>query len=115
MVLPKEVFNLSEGREIIKETQEHNESCYRVEFVGDTATILYLGSAVISSEFGTMETSMPIADMPDWMTRRVAVLCTKSYEPPTESVTNVGRRIAEYIYWVFYKGEEDGDDTREES
>lgn len=91
--------------------EEHNESCYRVEFVGDTATILYLGSTVIFSEFGTRETSIPIVDMPEWMTRRVAVLCTMSEQPPTEYVTNVGRRIAQYVYWVFYKGEEDGDNT----
>jgi hypothetical protein len=62
------------------------------------------------------EVTIPINDLPDWMTRRVAVLCTMSYEPPTEYVNKIGRRIDKYVYWIFYEGDEDdGNDTREES
>jgi hypothetical protein len=39
-----------------------------------------------------------------------------SYEPPTEFVNEIGRRIDKYVYWVFYEGDEDnGTNTREES
>lgn len=84
---------------------------YRVEFIGDTAKIICLGIPIAPCEFGSGETSIPIVDMPDWMTRRVAVLSTMAYEPPTEFVTNIGRRIEKYVYWVFYEGDDDGDNT----
>ena len=61
------------------------------------------------------ETVVPIVELPDWMTRRVSVLCTMSYEPPTEFVNKIGRRIDKYVYWIFYEGDDDGDNTREES
>jgi hypothetical protein len=62
------------------------------------------------------EVTIPINDLPDWITRRVAVLCTMSYEPPTEYVNKIGRRISKNVYWIFYEGDEDyGNDTREES
>ena len=49
------------------------------------------------------------------MTRRVAVLCTMSYESPTEFVNKIGRRIEKYVYWIFYEGDDDGTDTGKES
>jgi hypothetical protein len=38
-----------------------------------------------------------------------------SYEPPTEFVNKIGRRIGKYVYWIFYEGEDDGADTGKES
>tara|TARA_S200002703_G_scaffold159290_2_gene172242 strand:- start:613 stop:801 length:189 start_codon:yes stop_codon:yes gene_type:complete len=51
------------------------------------------------------EALVPVSALPDWITRRVAVLCTMSYEPPTEYVVNIGRRLDKYVYWIFYEGD----------
>ena len=90
-------------------------STYRVEFIGGMARVQCFGIPIKPYALFEKEVTIPIADLPDWVTRRVAVLCTMSYEPPTEYVNNIGRRIEEYVYWVFYEGEEDGTDTGEES
>jgi hypothetical protein len=87
---------------------------YRVEFIEDTARVQCFGVPIHACAEFEEETVLPIAELPDWMTRRVAVLCTMSYEPPTEFVNKIGRRISEHVYWIFYEGDED-DDTREES
>ena len=89
---------------------------YRVEFVADMARVQCFGIPITPCAIFEKEVTMPINDLPDWVTRRVAVLCTMSYEHPTEYVEKIGRRISKYVYWVFYEGDEDnGDDTREES
>ena len=88
---------------------------YRVEFVGDTARVQCFGIPIEPVGMFEEETTLPIADLPDWIARRVAVLCTMSYEPPTEFVKEIGRRIDKYVYWVYYEGEDNGDNTREES
>lgn len=86
-------------------------STYRVEFVGDKARVQCFGIPVKPYAVFEKEVEVPIADLPDWITRRVAVLCTMSYEPPTEYVDKIGRRIERYVYWIFYEGDEDdGDD-----
>lgn len=41
-----------------------------------------------------------LSDLPQWMQERIAMLSMLSYEPPTETVPGVGRRISEYTYWV---------------
>ena len=88
---------------------------YRVEFIGGAARVRCFGMPIhLFSEFAK-ETVLPVADLPDWITRRVAVLCTMSYEPPTEFVNKIGRRIDKYVYWIFYEGEDNGVDTGEES
>lgn len=88
---------------------------YRVEFVGDTAKVQCFGIPIhVCTEF-EHETVIPIADLPDWIARRVAVLCTMSYQPPTEFVNEIGRRIDKYVYWIYYEGEDNGTDTGEES
>lgn len=93
-----------------------NKYTYRVEFVGDMARVNCLGIPIKTYAIFEKEVIIPINDLPDWITRRVAVLCTMSYEPPTEYVNKIGRRISKYVYWIFYEGDEDyGNDTREES
>jgi hypothetical protein len=92
-----------------------NEHTYRVEFIGDKARVRCFGIPITHCAIFEKEVTMPINDLPDWMTRRVAVLCTMSYEPPTEYVNNIGRRIDKYVYWIFYEGEDDGIDTGKES
>ena len=93
-----------------------NKYTYRVEFIGDKARVQCFGIPIHSCLMFEKEVTIPINDLPDWITRRVAVLCTMSYEPPTEYVNKIGRRIDKYVYWIFYEGDEDyGNDTRKES
>ena len=97
----------------------HEQSFYRVEFLAPASDLLKdkvrvqcFGVPIKPYAIFEKEVIMPIADLPDWVTRRVAVLCTMSYEPPTEYVEKIGRRIDKYVYWIFYDGDEaDGDDT----
>jgi len=85
---------------------------YRVEFVGGMARVQRFGIPIKPYAIFEEEITIPINELPDWVTRRVAVLCTMSYEPPTEYVNKIGRRIDKYVYWIFYEGDEgDGDDT----
>jgi hypothetical protein len=86
---------------------------YRVEFVGDTARVQCFGIPIHACAEFEEETVLPIAELPDWMTRRVAVLCTMSYEPPTEFVNKIGRRISNMF--TGYSTKREDDDTREES
>ena len=85
---------------------------YRVEFVEDMARVQCFGIPIAPHAVFEKEVTVPIATLPDWVQKRVAVLSTMSCEPPTEYVNKIGRRISENIYWVFYEGDEDyGDDT----
>ncbi len=88
---------------------------YRVEFIGGAARVQCFGIPIHTYAEFEKETVLPVADLPDWITRRVAVLCTMSYEPPTEFVNEIGRRIEKYVYWIYYEGEDNGIDTGEES
>jgi len=102
--------------QIIPIKEAADDDTYRVEFIGGMAHIECFGlplAPIVGLENG--EVVMPIAEIPDWLERRVAVLCTMSYEPPTEFVNKIGRRISQYVYWVYYEGEDDGIDTGEES
>lgn len=92
-----------------------NKYTYRVEFVGDRAMVQCFGIPIQPYAMFEKEVTLSVAELPDWMTRRVAVLSTMSYDPPTEYVDKIGRRIDEYVYWIFYEGEDDGNDTRKES
>lgn len=84
---------------------------YRVEFIGDMARVQCFGIPIAPHAVFEKEVTVPISELPDWITRRVAVLCTMSYEPPTEWVDKIGRRIDKYVYWVFSEeDEDDGDD-----
>ncbi len=92
------------------------DSCtYRVEFVERRARVQCFGIPIDSAGMFEEETVLPIEDLPDWITRRVAVLSTMPYEPPTEFVNEIGRRIGKYVYWIFYGGDDNGTNTREES
>lgn len=64
----------------------------------------------------TTPCAMPVANLPNWMQRRLAVLMVMPCTPPTHYVENIGRRIEENVFWIHYTGDEtDGDDTRKES
>ena len=42
-----------------------------------------------------------VHDLPQWLQDKIAVLSMLSAKPPTEDVVGVGRRIHEYVYWVY--------------
>ena len=90
---------------------------FRVSITGDKADVFCFGKPRIS---GLQEKTLGILlkDLPVWVQERIAVLDMRSYEPPTEYVTGVGRRISKDTFWIFAgdKGEKtDGDDTGKES
>jgi len=90
---------------------------FRVSITGDKADVFCFGKPRIS---GLQEKTLGILlkDLPVWVQERIAVLDMRSYEPPTEYVTGVGRRISKDTFWIFAgdKGEKtDDDDTGKES
>ena len=90
---------------------------FRVSITGDKADVSCFGKPMIA---GMPEKTLGILlkDLPIWVQERIAVLDMRSYEPPTEYVTGVGRRISKDTFWIFAgdKGEKtDGDDTGKES
>ena len=94
-----------------------NSDIFRVSITGDKADVFCFGKPRIS---GMQEKTLGILlkDLPVWVQERIAVLDMRSYEPPTEYVTGVGRRISKDTFWIFAgdKGEKtDGDDTGKES
>lgn len=57
-----------------------------------------------------------IDKLPKWMIGKLAVLKMRSYDPPTEDIPEIGRRISKYTFWVYTsEGDTDGDDAGEES
>jgi hypothetical protein len=44
---------------------------------------------------------MRVECLPEQVINKLAVLNTRSYDPPTEYVTGVGRRISRTVFWVF--------------
>lgn len=42
-----------------------------------------------------------ISELPDSVQHKLAVLAMRSYDPPTELVENIGRRIDRDTFWVF--------------
>jgi len=94
-----------------------DQDIFRVKITGDKADVFCFGNPMIS---GMQEKTLGILlkDLPVWVQERIAVLDMRSYEPPTEYVTGVGRRISKDTFWIFAgdKGEKtDGDDTGKES
>jgi hypothetical protein len=55
------------------------------------------------------------SDAPVWFQRKLAILMTFPYEPPTNHVSKLGKRIDKNVFWVEYEGVQDGNDTREKS
>ena len=54
----------------------------------------------------TKETIVPWSVVPEWMKQKLAVLLMRSYEPPTENIKNIGRRISETVFWVYAQADD---------
>lgn len=86
---------------------------YRVEFINGMARVTHFEVATGCPDLPANYDN--IDDLPMWIQKRVAVLSGMSYETPTKYLENVGRRIAENIYWVFYNEEQDDAPLQKES
>ena len=73
---------------------------YRVAFslTTDKINVMYLGIELVDDSLSADYDS--VEQLPKWMQERLAILSMLSYEPPTEIVDGVGRRINKSIYWV---------------
>jgi len=76
--------------------------CYRV-YVGGMpnpthVSVMYLGMELVDDELSGEYDGLEY--LPKWMQSRLATLSMLNYEPPTETIEGVGRRIAKYTYWV---------------
>lgn len=61
-------------------------------------SVMYLGMDSVDDTMSGIYHS--VQELPQWMQERLATLSMLSYEPPTELVTGVGRRISKRTYWV---------------
>ena len=87
-----------------------DESIFRVQVFGNEVRLTCFGIPKIDSPDFPREGIMEMDDLPEWIQKRIAVLSTLSYEPPTEYVKGVGRRISRYVYWVFANYNEEKED-----
>lgn len=73
---------------------------YRLHFDSKKCRIevMYLGMDSVDDLMSGVYDS--VEQLPDWVQERLATLSMLSYEPPTELVKGVGRRINERTYWV---------------
>lgn len=74
-------------------------SVYRITTYKNSVSVVYLGFPAIDSDLEGVYPS--VSALPDWMQERLAVLSVMSSDPPTTEVEGIGRRIDEFIYWVF--------------
>ena len=98
-----------------EDDEEYNlpedESIFRIEvFGGDEVRITCFGIPKVDSPDFPDEGIMRIDDLPEWIQKKVAVLSTLPHDPPTEYVKGIGRRISEYVYWVFANYNEEKED-----
>jgi hypothetical protein len=61
-------------------------------------SVMYLGMDSVDDTMSGIYDS--VEQLPHWMQERLATLSMLSYEPPTEKVEGVGRRISKRTYWV---------------
>lgn len=93
-----------------------NTNKYRVKLLNNLIEVNEFGLGAGAGIDGhSLPAFFSYEDLPLWMERKLAILQTFSYEPPTEDVRGVGKRIAKNIFWVDYDGDKDGDDTGKES
>jgi len=86
----------------------------RVEFVNGYAHVEFMEA--IGRALGELDEYWCTQhELPPWIARRIAVLSTMSFDPPTEAIGNVGRRMDEFVYWIYAEEAANGDDPREES
>ena len=90
-----------------------DEYIFRVEIFGSEARITCFGIPKISTTDYPREGVRDIDELPEWIQKRVAVLSTIPYDPPTDYIKGVGRRIGKYVYWVFANYNEEKEDEHE--
>lgn len=68
----------------------------RVEFITDSLVITSCVGLESYISCGAFDFNM----LPDEAKRKISVLMMMSYDPPTEQVKGVGRRMSKNIYWL---------------
>ena len=78
----------------------HDDHIYRVAVHEDlTVSVVCFGCEILDP---ACEGVYPNVDaLPDWVKDRLAVLMLMSPTPPTQDVENVGRRISDFVFWVY--------------
>lgn len=84
---------------------------YRIKLIDERIHINSFGITKISFEGKELPMSISQDEAPTWLDRKLATLLVLPYDPPTQYVEGLGRRIARNIFWV----EHNGDDTGKES
>lgn len=76
--------------------QDGLEKTHRVSVAPECVEVICLGL-----DNPSIERVYPsVEHLPQWMQDRLAVLMMMSFNPPTEHVAGVGRRIDETVFWV---------------
>jgi len=82
-----------------------DDSLLRVEFAGSVVKLDTVGlkTRLLSLD---LPYEMPVDKLPLWLHRKLAILQVMPYDPPTEHVENIGRRMRENVFWVQYEEED---------
>lgn len=70
---------------------------WRVEFCNGYARVDRFN---ISNGLPSSDSYYERDELPEWLSRRVAVLSCMPCDIPTDIIPGVGRRISENVYWV---------------
>jgi hypothetical protein len=80
-----------------------NSTVYRVSIreghEGQVASVICLDIEMVDDQYEAVYDSLE--DLPQWIQDRLAVLSMLSYDPPTEIVSGIGRRISKDTFWVY--------------
>jgi hypothetical protein len=52
------------------------------------------------------QVTLDVSALPEKIRNKLAVLMMRSYDPPTEDIQGIGRRIDKYTFWVYVGDEE---------
>lgn len=79
-----------------------------VELVGSSAGWVEVDELGVDANLSAVSFPIHIRtdSIPQWLHRRLATLSIMPYDPPTETIEGVGRRMNEHVYWVYYEGDE---------
>lgn len=87
------------GVELVEGFEKEFSNVYRVQIhTSYSIHVIKLGMGVDEEVEGIYS---GIDALPDWIKERLAVLMVLDAKQKTDSVENVGKRISEYVFWVF--------------
>ena len=78
-----------------------NDTVYRISIDDDTKTVRVLCFGIDTLDAGEEGDYVTVNSLPEWIKRKIAVLCMTSLKPPIREVAGIGRRIDEGTFWIF--------------